>query len=119
MTHKLTLLLLFQLSVAALCAQRVTGTVTDASGVPLAGVSVSVVGKNTGTTTSAKGDYVLSQVNAQTDTLRFSFLGYETRTVAIAGRFAVDMRLNESATEIEAVQVVNIGYGTIRRNEVL
>jgi len=53
---------------------QVSGIVTDASDAPLPGVSVSVKGTRTGTTTGADGRYSISvPANA---TLVFSIVGY-------------------------------------------
>src|SRR5918993_5641764 len=54
--------------------RTVTGTVTSASGEPLAGVSVQVPGSSTATTTDAKGAFSIV-VNDDATVLRFTFVG--------------------------------------------
>src|SRR5699024_920969 len=63
--------------------QTVSGTVTDATtGDPLVGVNILVVGTSTGTATDVDGHYSLSVPSLQ-DTLRFSYIGYQTQTITI------------------------------------
>ena len=60
----LLLLLLFNVFHSAVHAQNlVTGTITDSTGKPLAGVSVQKKNSKTGTVTNAQGVY---SINAQT-----------------------------------------------------
>ncbi len=62
-----------------LCAQEttVTGTVTDAeSNETLPGVNIVVQGTTVGTSTDAEGSYSLT-VPSLSDTLIFTFIGYE------------------------------------------
>ena len=58
-------------------AQRaITGSVKDASGEPLIGVSISAGGSN-GTVTDMDGNFTLNNVGAST-ILKFSYVGYNT-----------------------------------------
>ena len=61
LTRKCMALLMSLLVVGAASAQtRVTGTVTDESGHPLMGVTVIVVGTNTGAITNLQGQYSIA-----------------------------------------------------------
>ena len=92
---------------------RITGKVTDQQGGPLPGVTVQVVGTQSGTTTIQDGSYAL---NAAADAvLRFSFLGYVTQDVSVAGRAVVNVTLAEDTQELD--EVVVIGYGTVRKRD--
>ncbi|WP_254529026.1 MULTISPECIES: SusC/RagA family TonB-linked outer membrane protein [unclassified Sphingobacterium] len=100
--------------------REVTGRVTSASdGTPLAGVSVSVVGTSVATQTSSDGTYNIS-ANADAS-LRFSYVGYQSQTVKVAGRTSINMVLNAGDEAIEEVLVTaqgiertakSIGYAT-------
>jgi TonB-linked SusC/RagA family outer membrane protein len=99
----------------ALCAQRaVNGTVTDATGIPLIGVNVIVVSTSSGTVTDVDGNYSLTV--SEGASLRFSYLGYETRTVAVGSQSQVDVTLREGANTFD--EVVVIGYGTQEKRKV-
>lgn len=97
-------------------AQEVEGQVVEqANGEPLPGVNITVVGTTTGTTTDGEGNYRLA-VPSLSDSHRFSFVGYRTRTVPIDGRRQIDVALR--ASEIMTEEVVVVGYGTQQASEV-
>ncbi|HLU88829.1 MAG TPA: carboxypeptidase-like regulatory domain-containing protein, partial [Cyclobacteriaceae bacterium] len=56
----------------------VRGTVTDAQGVPIPGVTIYVSGTTTGTVTDLEGNYSLSVPEGAT--LVFSFIGFENQS---------------------------------------
>ena len=87
--------------------QRVTGTVTDETGSPVIGATVSVEGTTRGTVTDIAGSY---QINASANaTLVFQYLGYQTEAVAVAGRTTIDVTLKADAGKIEEVVVQAFG----------
>lgn len=88
---------------------EVSGQVTSADdGRPLPGVNVVVKATTTGTVTDSDGRYSLS-APASTDTLVFSFVGFLSREVPIAGRSVVDVQL--SLDDVLLDEVVVVGYG--------
>ena len=112
----LLLFLIWSVPVAVLAGQiTVTGTVTDADGLPIVGAAVTVVGATGGTTTDSKGNYVISVPSAKSE-LRYSFLGFQEQTIVVGSRAVIDVVLTEDATDIEGVVVV--GYGTQKRTTV-
>jgi TonB-linked SusC/RagA family outer membrane protein len=111
----LSLLLLCATLPLSLRAQdlNVSGTVTDADGSPLVGVSVVLKGSTRGATTDASGSY---SINAPADaTLVFSFLGLTSKEEVIAGRGRIDVTLSEDNKALE--EVVVVGYGTMRKKD--
>lgn len=112
---KSTLLMLLMLPMSFFAQQTVTGTVTEqATGLPVPGVNILVRGTTNGTTTDFDGNYSLSNV-AGTDVLVFSFLGFVTQEIPIAGRSTIDVQLAESEAALD--EVVIIGYGTVTRQD--
>ena len=89
--------------------KSISGKVTDSSGTPLPGVSVSVKGTTTGTITDADGKYSLSNIKADA-TLMFSFVGMKSQEVKLAGKSTVNITLAEETVGLE--EVVAVGYGT-------
>src|SRR5690606_2226582 len=59
----------------------VTGTVTDDTGKPTPGVTVSVPGTTIGTATDINGNYSLNVPEGST--LVFSFIGFETQRIEV------------------------------------
>lgn len=91
----------------------VSGTVTEAdTDGPLPGVNISVVGTNVGTVTDVDGAYELRAPSPE-DSLRFSYVGYETHTVAINGRSTINVALEP--TTLTGSEVVVTGYTEQRR----
>jgi iron complex outermembrane receptor protein len=76
---------------------------------------VSVPGTTVGTATGAQGQYSLRVPN-DADSLRFSFVGFQAQTVAIAGRTTIDVALAPAAQQID--ELVVIGYGEQQERDV-
>ena len=78
-------LLLFTLSSLAAAAQHVvSGKVTDATGEPIIGATIKVVGTTDGTVTDLNG---LFKVNASPQArLTVSYVGYQTQQLAVEGQ---------------------------------
>lgn len=107
---KSTMLLFLWLacSTAALAQERqVAGTIKDANGAGLPGVSVVVKGTTTGTTTNAEGRYSIQA--APSATLVFSFIGYVTQEAPVGNRASVDMVLSEDVLQLGEVVVTALG----------
>lgn len=92
----------------------VTGLVTDASKVPLPGVSITVEGTTKGTTTDKDGKYSMSGVK-NTDKLVFSYVGYVARTFLIGKQTTINISLSSDDKTLD--EVVVVGYGTQRKVE--
>ena len=118
MRIKELLLLLWLLSSLVANAQTgrtVTGKVTDEKGAPLQGVSVSIAGSATGTTTNADGRYRIS-VPGDSTTLSFSFTGMTGQNVQVGKKSQLDLSLTRADNVLD--QVVVVGYGTQKRKDV-
>ena len=71
----------------------VSGTVTDDSELPLAGVNIVEKGTTNGTTTDFDGNYTISV--AEGATLVFSYIGYAAREEKVNGRSSINIQLLE------------------------
>lgn len=94
-------------------ASVVRGRVVDESGAGLPGVTVLVQGTTNGTSTDAEGSYSISVDDAATAVLVFSFIGYETEEVSVAGRSVVDLSMTPSIQSL--AEVVIVGYATQKK----
>lgn len=93
--------------------RTVTGTVTD-NMMPVPGVSVMVKGTTSGTTTDFDGKYTIS-INEGEDILIFSYLGYKTKEISIAGKTLIDVALEIDAVSLD--EIVVVGYGTAKKSD--
>ncbi len=93
--------------------KKITGVVTDESGVPLAGVNVVVKGSNNGTQTDFDGYFSIQTKGG--NELSFSDIGYRVETIPIYSS-VMNIRMEEDAQTLE--EVVVIGYGTSTRKDI-
>ena len=95
---------------------QVTGTVTDANGNPLPGVTVVVKGTTAGALTDIDGKYSIVSL-PQNAILVYSFIGMATQEIPLNGQTKLDVVLSEEAIGLD--EVVVIGYGTQKRVNVI
>lgn len=93
---------------------RVSGTVRDEEGAPLAGVSVVVVGQKSGVSTDNNGNFSISV--PETAQLRFSYIGYTTRTVSVSGRTHIDITLTRDISSLNTVVVTALGISRQKKS---
>ncbi len=98
---------------AFMTAQNIKGKVSATNGEPLVGASVVVKGTQTGAVTDLDGNYEITNAKGAT-TLVFSFVGFDTKEVAVNGQTKIDMTLSEGSALSE---VVVVGYGTQKKSQ--
>ena len=87
----------------------ITGTVLDLQGQPMVGVNVIVKNQpGLGTNTDIDGKYKIK--TGANETLSFSYLGYATQDIPIAGKTRIDVKLAEDSNAMEEVVVVGAGF---------
>ena len=96
-------------------AFRVSGTVTDANGATMPGVSVQIEGTTTGTITDVNGKYTL-ELPAENAVLIFTFIGYANQKIAVKGDATINVTMIMEAQNLE--QIVVVGYGTIKKSDI-
>ncbi len=92
----------------------VSGVVKDDTNQPLPGVAVVVPGTTQGTVTDFDGKYSISIGESDTK-LQFSFIGFENKTVDVAGRSSIDVQLESDSKELD--ELVVVGYGTMKKSD--
>lgn len=113
--QSLFLLLFLMTGFQIMSAQQIsiTGTVTDTTGEPLLGVSVTVPGTPTGVSTDLDGKF---SINADAKgKLKFSYVGYQAVEEPINNRKVINVVMEENAEVLS--EVVVIGYGTMDKKE--
>lgn len=86
----------------------VKGLVVDRNGTPVPGVTVLIKGTQMGTSTDAEGKFSLEMGNIENLTLVFSFVGMETREVAVKDKQELKVVLQEVSETIQEVVVTGI-----------
>jgi len=95
----------------------ISGTVTDAStGEAMTGVNIQLKGTTIGTISDVNGKYTISSGVDQNAILIFSFIGYVTQEVTVAGRPVVDLGLVPDLQSLD--EVVVMGYTRQNRRDV-
>ena len=92
---------------------NVSGQVTDTDGNPLAGVTVSIKGTTSGTTTGASGQYSLP-ASSKDDIVVFNLIGYNPFEKVIGNETVINATLTASDVNLEEVVVTALG---IRRQK--
>ena len=85
-----------------------TGVVTDPNGEPLPGVTVVVKGTTLGSATDVDGKFELSLALEGDVSLVFSFVGMQTREIAVKDEKPLRVILNEDAEDLEEVVVTGV-----------
>jgi TonB-dependent starch-binding outer membrane protein SusC len=94
--------------------QTVTGIVLDAAtDEPLPSANIVYQGTTIGTTTNLDGEYSLS-VPSLDGTLVFSYIGYATQVVPIAGRTEINVRMQDDT--VWGDELVVVAYGVQQRS---
>ncbi len=99
-------------------AQRitVTGTVSDASGEPLIGVTVQVQGESTGTVTDLDGRFTLANVPSSA-TINVTYVGMQPQSIPLNGRTSLSITMTEDSELLE--EVVVVGFGQQKKESVV
>lgn len=93
--------------------KKVNGTVTDTEGGNVPGVTVQVVGTNTGTITNLDGVYEISLFDGQF--LSFSFTGFKKQTIEFTGQSTINVVLETDVEQLEEVVVTALGIKQSRK----
>lgn len=95
--------------------RKVSGKVSDASGVGIPGSSVVVKGTTTGTSTDADGNFSIN-VKSSNAVLSISAIGYKPQEVKVGTQSTVSVSLEEDATTLN--EVVVTGYQQLRKKDI-
>ena len=90
---------------------KITGTVVDASGVPVIGANVVIKGTTNGTITDMDGHFTLE--GPPSATLVVSYVGFVDQQVSVKGNTPVSITLKEDAEALD--ELVVVGFGTQKK----
>ncbi|HEU5145950.1 MAG TPA: carboxypeptidase-like regulatory domain-containing protein, partial [Chryseosolibacter sp.] len=89
----------------------VSGTVTSPQGEALPGVSIRLNGSSEGTVTDIDGNYSLTA--SPSDTLLFTYVGYNDHREAVGQRDVINVQLQDESTQLG--EVVITGFQEVQR----
>lgn len=95
---------------AAIAQEKtISGKVTSAADdSPLPFVAVAVMGTTKGVNSDLDGNYRIAAVKAS-DSLIFSFVGFEPQTVAVGNQLVINVKLKPTVQQLEAVEITALG----------
>lgn len=94
----------------------VTGKVTDSKGAPIPGANIIEKGTTNGVQTDIEGNFSLA-VGKKDAILLVSFIGFDTKEVALKGQSSINIQLEETSSTLNEVLVV--GYGKQKKQSVV
>ncbi len=97
-------------------SQSVSGIVTGENGIPVPGANVIVKGTNNGASTDFDGNYTIDNVQ-QDAVLIFSYVGFLTQEIPVAGRAVLNVTLISDAQALD--EVIILGYGQVQNKRTL
>ena len=92
---------------------KISGSVRDANGQPLPGVSVMLKGTQTGTQTDVNGHFSIDANIG--DVLTFNYIGYVKKDVTIASPTELTVSLDEDSKQLSEVVVTALGIKKERK----
>ena len=98
----------------AYAQKTVTGTVVDATGEPMIGVSILVDGTTIGGVTDFDGNFTIKDV-PDNGVLKISYIGYKDQKISVAGKSSINVTLQEDAAALD--EIVVVGYGTMKKKD--
>jgi len=118
----LTIFILSALPLAAQTSGKLAGVVTDNDKNPLSGVNVLLAGQSLGASTDLDGNYVILNIRSGTYTVRFEYIGFQTRIVkevrvSSDKTTRIDARLKEEVLETSDAVVVTAERPLVEFNE--
>ena len=92
--------------------KTITGTIVDATQMPLPGAQLKVVDKEIFAVTDFDGNFTLENVEVG-DVVQVTFLGFKSQDLTIGEADNYVITLEEDAAQLE--EVVVVGYGTQKK----
>lgn len=103
-------------TISSQAQKKITGTVIDVDGKPIAGVNVLLKKTNNGAVTDFDGKFTLL-LTPNEKTLVFSYVGYVSKEVSIGNQTNISLTLEEDIASLS--EVIVIGYTAVDKKKVL
>jgi TonB-linked SusC/RagA family outer membrane protein len=93
--------------------RKITGTVVDEYGEPVAGANVMEKGSTNGITTDVEGKFSLFV--AENAILQISYIGYVGQEIGVKNQLHIQTTMKEDLRKLD--EIVIVGYGTVKRRD--
>ena len=93
--------------------KKITGTITDESGLPVIGANVVVKGTANGVITDLNGNFMIEV--AENAVLKVSYVGYSSKEIPIGNKTSLVIQIKEDTELLD--EVVVIGYGVVKKSD--
>jgi len=115
---KLLMLMFILVPFFELSAQQrtIAGKITDQSGNPLSGATVTLKGSDLATTTDSSGAFHVNLNNTGKNILIISYLGFIPQEITVNNQSSLAIQLKQGLNSLDSVIVV--GYGSLRKKDV-
>lgn len=110
----LIFLIIFTTQVTLAQVKNIKGKVTDQTGLPLPGASISIQGESKATITDLDGGFSIEAQKGKTVVI--SYLGSETQNIVIDDQSFLNVQLKEAATSLTEVVVTSLGIKKTRKS---
>jgi TonB-linked SusC/RagA family outer membrane protein len=114
-TRVLLLLIPLLITGSVIAQTTITGTVKNAKGTPLPGVSIVVKGTQQGTHTDDKGAWSIA-VPSTASVLVFSSVGFVANEMKVGNRTQIDVTMIEKNSDLDDVIVIGYGQAVKKRD---
>ena len=111
LTCLLVLFTVFSIQMSNAQEGQVSGTIIDAEGIPLGGVTIVLDGTNKGVVSDFDGKYAISAKPG--DVLKMSFIGMKTQKINVGTSPVINVTMAEDLESLDAVVVT--GYQNVKR----
>jgi TonB-dependent starch-binding outer membrane protein SusC len=100
--------------ISAQTASTIKGIVKDETGLPMPGVNILEKGTKNAVSSDFDGKYSI-KVSSEKSVLVFSYIGFDTKSVNVAGNKVLDVSIQSSTNKLN--EIVVVGYGTSKKSD--
>ena len=106
---------LFSVIAQGYSQNKISGTISDANGIPLIGATVIEKGTDNGSQSDFDGNFLIENLKDNA-TLIFSYIGFKTVEISIEDNSTLDVILQQDYSDLD--EVVVTGYGSQRKSDI-
>ncbi|MEW7279870.1 SusC/RagA family TonB-linked outer membrane protein [Aquimarina sp. 2201CG1-2-11] len=113
-TNISVILMLFFCAISFAQVKTISGTITEASGIPLPGVNILIKDTNTGALSDFEGNYSIEAEEGQI--LVFSYIGFQSTEITLGTGTSINVQMEEDETSLDEVVVTALGISRSKKS---